>query len=61
MKHTIEEQYGGYIVRTAHARWQSRLYVKSIYKGKPNYSTDYTYAKVYSKQTASRIADQLSR
>lgn len=62
MKHVIEEQHRGYIVSTYRPKYGGRLYVRYIYRGEADYTTDYCHAKAYkSKQTALKIAAELSR
>ena len=51
----IRQTWQGYEISKRRKGTEFKLYVKSIYKGKVTWTTDYTYAKHYAKKTAERL------
>lgn len=51
----ITKTWQGYYISKKRPGTEFKLYVKSIYKGKITWTTDYTYAKHYTEKTAKRI------
>lgn len=61
MKFKVEEYCDGWIVRSKH-KYPGTLYLVRMYKGKPEFSTDYMYSRSYTtEKKAKQIAAQLSR
>lgn len=51
----INKTWQGYYISKNRKGSRWKLYVKSIYKGKITWTTDYTYAKHYTEKTAKRL------
>ena len=51
----ISKTWQGYEISKRRRGTEFKLYVKSIYKGKITWTTDYTYAKHYTEKTAKRL------
>ena len=51
----ISKTWQGYYISKRRKGTEFKLYVKSIYKGKITWTTDYTYAKHYTEKTAMRL------
>ena len=51
----ISKTWQGYEISKRRKGTEFKLYVKSIYKGKITWTTDYTYAKHYTEKTAKRL------
>lgn len=51
----ISKTWQGYCISKNRKGSRWKLYVKSIYKGKITWTTDYTYAKWYTEKTAKRL------
>ena len=54
-KAMINKTWQGYYISKNRKGSRWKLYVKSIYKGKITWTTDYTYAKHYTEKTAKRL------
>lgn len=55
----INETWRGYYISKRIKNSEFSLYVKSIYRGKITWTTDYTYARRYAEKTAKRIDDEI--
>ena len=51
----IHKTWQGYMISKNRKGTRFPVYVKSIYKGKITWTTDYTYAKWYTEKTAKRL------
>ena len=51
----ISKTFQGYTISKRIRGSEFSLYVKSIYRGKITWTTDYTYAKWYTEKTAKRL------
>lgn len=51
----IHKTWQGYEISKRRKGTEFKLYVKSIYKGKITWTTDYTHAKHYTEKTAKRL------
>lgn len=51
----ITKTWQGYTISKRRRGTEFKLYVKSIYRGKITWTTDYTYAKWYTEKTAKRL------
>ena len=51
----ISKTWQGYEISRRRKGTEFKLYVKSIYKGKITWTTDYTHAKHYTEKTAKRL------
>ena len=54
-KTMISKTWQGYEISKRRKGTEFKLYVKSIYKGKITWTTDYTHAKHYTEKTAKRL------
>lgn len=54
-KTMISKTWQGYEISKRRRGTEFKLYVKSIYKGKITWTTDYTHAKHYTEKTAKRL------
>lgn len=61
MKFEAVKCWYGWIVKSKH-KYPGTLYLVRMYKGKPEFSTDYMYSRSYTtEKKAKQIAAQLSR